>query len=122
MPGGAGIQGEITVRITQEQWEKVASTLPQQTFSKGGRPRANDRKTFEGVLWVIKNGAQWAKLPEEYGSYVTCWRRYAKWQDKGVWDLLWLTYLKTLDQKEQMEWVLGFLNGNFVPVKKGNGV
>lgn len=109
-------------KLKIEQWEMIAEALPQQTFDKGGRPRANDKTIFEGILWVIKNGSQWAKLPPEYGSYVTCWRRYMKWQEEGVFEALWLTYLRTMEQREQMEWVLAFLNGNFVPAKKGNGV
>jgi transposase len=110
------------LRLSDAQWSEIETVLPKQSFAKGGRPRVDDKTLFEGVLWVIKNGAQWAKLPQEYGAYVTCWRRYVGWQETGLWDELWLNYLKTLSQKEQMEWVLSFMNGNFVPAKKGNGV
>ncbi|HEX3036233.1 MAG TPA: transposase [Thermodesulfobacteriota bacterium] len=62
--------------VTDEQWEKVRVHPPRYRPSpKGGRPRADGRRCFEGILWVLWTGAQWSELPKEYGSPSTCWRR-----------------------------------------------
>ena len=39
---------------------------PAKRNPKGGRPRADDRLVFEGILWVLKTGARWQDLPEKY--------------------------------------------------------
>jgi transposase len=108
--------------ISDQQWEQIEPLLPQQTFRKGGRPRANDRRTLEGILWVIQNGSQWAHLPKKYGAYVTCWRRFNEWQEQGVWEQVWMAYLKSLKKDDELQWVLSFLKGHFIPQKKSNGV
>jgi len=50
-----------------------------------GRPRANDRKVLEGILWILRSGARWQDLPEEFPSPVTCWRRLWDWEEQQVW-------------------------------------
>lgn len=105
--------------LTEEQWELLKPLLPKQRFKKGGRPRADDRRTLEGILWVLKTGAQWGQLPGEYGSPVTCWRRLKQWQDEGVWDKMWKKLLKSLNQEEKLDWAIAFLDGSFAPAKKG---
>ncbi|CAL9278932.1 hypothetical protein SUDANB51_08090 [Streptomyces sp. enrichment culture] len=55
-----------------------------------GRKRIDDRKTLQGVLFVLYTGIQWEYLPQElrFGSGPTCWRRLAEWQEAGVWEEL----------------------------------
>ncbi|MBI1348855.1 transposase, partial [bacterium] len=46
--------------------------LPERTrSSRGGRPPADDRRCFEGILWVLKSGARWKDLPREFPSPAT---------------------------------------------------
>jgi len=106
--------------LSDQQWELLHPLLPKQRFKKGGRPRADDRKTVEGILWVLKTGAQWGQLPKSYGSPVTCWRRLHQWQEEGVWDRMWKKLLKSLNQEEKLDWAMAFLDGSFAPAKKGD--
>ena len=42
-------------QVTDEQWSKIEPLLPKQPCrSKGGRPRADDRLVFEGILWMAR--------------------------------------------------------------------
>ncbi|HZA21114.1 MAG TPA: transposase [Dehalococcoidia bacterium] len=84
-----------------------------------GRPRADDRRTINGILWVLRSGARWRDLPKEFGSSSTCHRRLQEWQEQGVWEHIWLTFLGTLDQQGKLYWSQAFLDGSFVPAKKG---
>jgi len=52
-----------------------------------GRPRADDRRTREGILYVLRTGCRWQDLPREYGAAVTVWRRLRAWEAAGVWEL-----------------------------------
>jgi transposase len=45
-------------KLTDQQWEKIEPLLPKLKKSKkGGRPWADNRKVFEGILWVLRTGA-----------------------------------------------------------------
>jgi transposase len=69
--------------LGDEQWELIAPLLPQ--HKRRGRPRADDRRTMNGILWMLRSGARWRDLPTKYGSRSTCHRRLKEWQDQGVW-------------------------------------
>lgn len=103
--------------LTDEQWELIAPNLPPP--KRTGRPRADDRRTLEGILWVLRSGARWQDLPKEYGSPTTCWRRLREWEEAGVWENLWRVILASLEAKQKLDWAQAFLDGSFVPAKKG---
>jgi len=52
--------------LTDEQWELIAPHLPPP--KRMGRPRTDDRRTLERILWVLRAGARWQDLPREFGS------------------------------------------------------
>ena len=63
--------------LTDAQWEKIRPLLPHRPpRPRGGRPPSPDRKVLEGILWILRSGARWQDLPEEFPSPATCWRRW----------------------------------------------
>jgi len=40
-------------KLSDKQWSVLQSLLPRQDFSRGGKPRADDKKTVEGILWIL---------------------------------------------------------------------
>ena len=109
-----------SVQVTDAQWAKIAPLLPPaKRKPRGGRPRADDRACFEGILWVLRTGARWRDLPDPYPSPATCWRRLAEWEQADLWLTLWRTFLGELDERGQVDWSEAFLDGTFAPAKKG---
>ena len=107
-------------KLNDERWEKIAPLLPKGKIGKkGGRPRAENRKVFEGILWILRTGAPWAELPKEYVSATTCWRRLKEWEEQNVWLRAWRALLSELDKNEQLDWSEAFVDGSFAPAKKG---
>jgi transposase len=53
-----------------------------------GVPRVNDRRVLNGIFWVLRSGAPWRDLPENFGLYTTCCNRFVRWRRAGVWDQL----------------------------------
>ena len=41
-----------------------------------------------GIFWVVRFGASWRDLPEHYGPRATCYNRFNRWRQAGVWDRL----------------------------------
>lgn len=105
------------IRLTDGQWAFIRPLLPPP--ARTGRPRADDRRTIEGILYVLTTGCRWQDLPPEYGAPTTVWRRLKHWGDAGVWERIWRATLATLDQRGQLDWSMAFLDGSFAPAKKG---
>src|SRR5918999_3226274 len=81
--------------LGDQQWELMAPLLPKP--KRRGRPRAEDRPTLNGILWVLRSGARWKDWPPKYGSRSTCHRRLQEWQEQGVWEGIRLKFLSILD-------------------------
>src|SRR5690606_6494822 len=64
-------------RLTDEQWALIEQLFP--ALARTGRPPANRRTTFEGILWILTTGAPWRDLPEEFGAWTTVWGWFRKW-------------------------------------------
>jgi len=106
--------------LTDAQWEKIHPLLPKRPKRRrGGRPPSSDRKVLEGILWILRSGARWQDLPEEFPSPTTCWRRLRDWEEQGVWLTIWRAFLAELNQRQQLNWSESFLDGSFAPAKKG---
>jgi transposase len=106
--------------LTDAMWEKIQPLLPKIPPSlKGGRPRKPDREVLEGILWILRTGAAWVDLPQEYPSPTTCWRRLQAWEKQGVWLTIWRAFLGELDSKGALDWQEAFLDGSFAPAKGG---
>jgi transposase len=90
--------------LGDEQWELIAPLLP--LHQRRGRPRADDRRTLDGILWVLRSGARWTDLPPQYGSRSTCHRRLQEWQDQGIWERIRLKFLTTLEAQAKLDWNL----------------
>ncbi len=69
--------------LSDEQWEFIRPLLPPKAGT--GRPTADDRRTLNGILYVLITGCRWMDMPQEYGSYKAAWRRLKVWQEQGVW-------------------------------------
>ena len=69
--------------VSDEQWEKLAPYFGNKQ-GKMGRPQADNRKLFNGVLWVLRTGAPWRDLPDYYGPWQTVYKRFAQWQENDT--------------------------------------
>jgi transposase len=105
------------IHLTDTQWAFIQPLLPPP--ARTGRPRANDRRTIEGIVYILTTGCRWQDLPREYGASTTVWRRLRCWSEEEVWDRIWRAALATLDRQGQLDWSRAFLDGSFAPAKNG---
>ena len=69
-------------RLTDDQWELIWDVFPPR--AKTGRPPSDRRTIVDGILWILRTGAPWRDLPEEYGPWSTVWDLFDKWNDAGT--------------------------------------
>ena len=56
--------GRYRPELTDEKWAKIEPLLPRlKPGRRGGDPRADSRRVFEGVLWILRAGGPGAALP-----------------------------------------------------------
>lgn len=107
-------------KLSDEHWQRIKEHLPPpQKKPKGGRPPAEGRRCFEGILWILWTGAQWSELPRRYGPKSTVHDRLQRWTRDGSLEKLWRAFLAQLQDQEQIRWDECFVDGTFVPAKKG---
>ena len=112
----------MLVDLTEAQWSVLEPLFPEEERSKpgakGGRPWREPRDVLNGVLWILRTGAPWADLPNRYPPYQTCHRRFTKWIESGLMPRVLAALYEDLRGRggEQVE---AFIDGTYVPAKKG---
>ena len=69
--------------LSEHEWTKIKPMLPNKPR---GVPRVDDRRILNGIFWVLRTGAPWRDLPDDYGPHTTCYNRFVRWRRAGVWD------------------------------------
>ena len=69
--------------LTDRAWSAIRPMLPNKPR---GVPRVDDRRVLNGIFWVLRSGAPLRDLPKSYGPHTTCYNRFVRWRQAGVWD------------------------------------
>ena len=94
-------------RVPDELWERIRPLLPGGKPHPWGvcRPRVDDRKLLNGILFVLRTGCQWDALT---GTGIcaksTAHDRYQEWKGAGVFEQLWEAALKEYDALQGIDW------------------
>jgi transposase len=80
----------LTPDQTEELWAALQPHLPVRPSyrPKGGHPFCDDRAALRGILYLLREGCKWQKIPSQSldcPSGSTCWRRFRDWTGAGVW-------------------------------------
>lgn len=109
--------------VDDELWELIEPLLPQGAAvpERGGRPRVEDRRALQGILFVLHTGIQWEFLPQElgFGSGMTCWRRLRDWHEAGVWEQLQQVLLDKLRGANQLDFSRAIVDASHVRAMRG---
>lgn len=109
------------MHLANEQWSLIEPLLPPSPRKDGrGRPRRNDREILDGILWILKTGAQWHELPREYPPYQTCHRRLQEWTKKKVFEQIVTALAQDMEERGEIDLEECFLDGTFSSAKKGD--
>ncbi len=108
------------MNLTIEQRDRLRAILPQYEQKSTGRKRADTVQVFEGILWLLTCGARWEDIDKKkYASFHTCHRYFQEWVADGVFQEALLTLTEELEEAGLLQLHESFLEGCFVPAKKG---
>jgi transposase len=106
--------------VTNEEWAVLEPLLrfPQRPDGRG-RPPQDTRAVLNGVLWILRTGAQWRELPAKYPPYQTCHRRFQHWVRSGQLEKALRALAQELHGQGLLDLEEGFIDGSFASAKKG---
>ena len=76
--------------LTDEPWAVLKPVMPVPLCRPDGRgrPWRDPRTVLEGILWMLRTGAQWNDRPPRSPPSQTCHRRFQHWVRSGVFERL----------------------------------
>ena len=106
--------------LSDAYWDRIRDWFPASPLRPhGGRPPHPPRECLEGILFVLVTGCQWEKLPNDYPSPSTCWRRFDEWTRSGLFERIWRLLLEDLEELREIDWREAAADAWFVRAKKG---
>jgi transposase len=70
--------------LTDDEWVLIEDLFGEP--ARTGRPPVERRKVLNGILWILRTGAPWRDLPQEFGAWQTAWRLFDQWNSDGTLD------------------------------------
>jgi transposase len=108
------------MNLTLEQRDRLRDILPQYEQKPTGRKRADILRVFEAIVWLLTSGARWEDIDKKkYASFQTCHRYFQEWVASGVFQKALLHLAEELEDAKLLQLHESFLDGCFVPAKKG---
>jgi len=110
--------------LTDEQWSILEPLIPKprRRADGRGRPWQDDRQVLNGILWILRTGAQWRDVPDRYPSPATCHRRFQQWVRTGVLERILQALAEDLRDRGKLDLSEGFIDGSYAGAKKGGAV
>jgi len=109
------------MELTDVQWELLKPLVePRTPRKRRGRPWRDTRQVVEGVLWILRTGAQWAELPQDkFPPYQTCHRRFQRWVREGTLVQVLRALAEDLLARGQLDLSETFIDASFSSAKRG---
>jgi len=91
--------------IPDELWERIRPILEAYwPRKKRGRPPADWRGVLNGIIFRLRTGCQWNRLPKEFGDDSTVHRWFQRWCRDGVMERIWSVLVAECDELKGVYW------------------
>lgn len=73
-------------RVPDDAWQRIVPILVEDCPPRKGpgRKPADWRRVLNGIIYRLRTGCHWNKLPKEFGDDSTIHRWYQRWSKNGV--------------------------------------
>ena len=82
--------------LTNAQWAKFEAAIA--VNIRGARPRKEDRRTIEAIIWRLDNGAKWRSIQRSWAISHHAYLRFRRWAVRGVWNAI-MAYVASLQMR-----------------------
>ena len=92
--------------VPDDLWARIEPVLTAdwQPHPQGGHPHADWRRIVNGIIYRLRSGCQWNRLPKEFGDDSTMHRWFQRWCRRGVLKALWATLVAECAELGDVHW------------------
>ena len=91
--------------VPDELWEIIEPIISELDPPKHtGRKRADPRQMLNGIIYRMRTGAQWNRLPKELGDDSTIHRTFQRWESCGLFLRIWGVIQSCCDELGGVDW------------------
>jgi len=96
---------ETVWEVPDVLWEQIEPVLLEaDPPNPRGRPRADARRALDGIIFRLRSGCQWNRLPKEFGDDSTIHRTFQRWVDRGVFTRIWALLVQKCEDLGEVQW------------------
>jgi putative transposase len=91
--------------LPDELWERVEPILMRHyPLARTGRPRADLRRVLDGIVFRMRSGCQWNRLPRQFGPSSTVHGWFQRFVGDGVVEEIWACLVRECEQLGAVDW------------------
>lgn len=100
--------------ISDAQWEILRLDFDPHARPQFGRSRRDARRMLNGVLSILRTGAPWRDLPEEFSNWATVYEYFSKCRKNGTFEATQQRILPATQSEEPADVVLWFVDSTIL--------
>ena len=86
-------------------WGQVEKVLEEHDPpARFGPARIDQRSALDGVIYRMRSGVQWNRLPKEYGDDSSVHRTFQRWVKRGVIGRIWAVLVEGCEELGGVDW------------------
>ncbi len=91
--------------IPDDLWDQIHPVILEMDPPKStGRKRVHPRRILDGIIFRMRTGCQWNRLPRELGDDSTIHRTFQRWGELGVLERIWSMLIEECEELGGVEW------------------
>ncbi len=91
--------------VPDELWEQIRPIVLEMDPPKArGRKRVHPRQMLNGIIYRLRSGCQWNRLPKELGDDSTIHRTLQRWVELGVLSRMWAVLIEGCEELGNVKW------------------
>jgi transposase len=91
-------------RASDELWAGIELLLAEHDPPKRGPQRIDQRAAFDALIFRLRTGCQWNRLPQEYPDDSSVHRTFQRWVRLGIFDRLWAAAQEACEELGGCDW------------------
>jgi putative transposase len=111
---------ETIWEINDQLWNLIEPILAEfWPRKRTGRPPACWRNCLNGIVYQMRTGCQWNKLPKQFGDDSTVHRWFQRWSEEGILFRIWSVLVEQCDELSGVEWKWQAADGSLAKARFG---
>jgi putative transposase len=108
--------------LPDELWERIEPLLERRyPPAETGRPRANLRLVLDGIIYRLRSGVQWNRLPRRFGADSTVHGWFQRFAQEGALEEIWAVIAAECEALGDLDWTWQAVDGMMGKARMGGG-